>query len=87
MEEELLDIARGRTTSYLTETAYFPKTAARAWRWAPELREAARALGDAHLPTALMDASAEALDHWGAIKDQPLGIAEALDRLHTDPVD
>ncbi|MEU9862016.1 phosphogluconate dehydrogenase [Streptomyces sp. NPDC047971] len=35
VEGELLDIAQGRTTSYLTETAYFPKVAARAWRWAP----------------------------------------------------
>ncbi|MFE0699226.1 DUF1932 domain-containing protein [Streptomyces sp. NPDC058872] len=66
VEEELLDIARGRTTSYLTETEYFPKTAARAWRWAPELREVSRALGDAHLPAALADAAAEVLEQWAA---------------------
>ncbi|MFD5428317.1 DUF1932 domain-containing protein [Streptomyces sp. NPDC127084] len=85
VEEELLDIARGRTAGYLTETEYFPKTAARAWRWAPELREAAQALGDAHLPTALMDASAEVVERWAALKDQPTGVTEALDRLHTAP--
>ncbi|MEU6774190.1 DUF1932 domain-containing protein [Streptomyces sp. NPDC046759] len=41
MEAELLDIAQVRTTSYLAETGYFPKVAARTWRWGPEMREAA----------------------------------------------
>ncbi|MET9537871.1 DUF1932 domain-containing protein [Streptomyces sp. NPDC006553] len=85
VEEELLDIAQGRTTSYLTETSYFPKTAARAWRWAPELREAARALDDVGLPAALMDASAEVLERWATLKDQPPGIEETLNRLHIAP--
>ncbi|WSF16851.1 DUF1932 domain-containing protein [Streptomyces sp. NBC_01353] len=83
VEEELLDIARGRTSSYLTETAYFPKTAARAWRWAPEMREAARALDDARLPAALMEASAEILERWAALKDQPLKLGDALEGLHS----
>ncbi|MFJ8585199.1 DUF1932 domain-containing protein [Streptomyces sp. NPDC093595] len=83
VEEELLDIARGRTSSYLMETAYLPKMAARAWRWAPEMREVARALDDARLPDALMEASAEVLERWAPLKDQPLGIGEALDGLHS----
>ncbi|WP_432127447.1 DUF1932 domain-containing protein [Streptomyces sp. bgisy082] len=85
VEEELLDIARDRTTSYLTDTAYFPKTAARAWRWAPELREAARTLDDVGLPTALMDASAQVLERWASLKDQPPRIEEALNQLHIAP--
>ncbi|MCX4513279.1 DUF1932 domain-containing protein [Streptomyces sp. NBC_01619] len=83
VEEELLDIARGRTSSYLTETGYFPKTAARAWRWAPEMREVASALDDAQLPAALMEASAEVLERWAALKDQPLNLRDALEGLHS----
>ncbi|WP_405635705.1 DUF1932 domain-containing protein [Streptomyces sp. NBC_00056] len=58
VEAELLDIAEGRTTSYLAETAYFPKAAARAWRWGPEMKEAAHALEKAGLPSDLADAAA-----------------------------
>lgn len=82
VEEELLDIAQGRTTSYLAETAYIPKAAARSWRWAPEMREVAYALRDAGLPPDLAEASAAVMSQWDNLKDSPLDIPQVLKRLH-----
>ncbi|MEU1309647.1 NAD(P)-binding domain-containing protein [Streptomyces cinnamoneus] len=81
VEEELMDVAKERTTSYLTETDYFPKAAARAWRWAPELYEAASALASHSLPMELAEAAALTFEHWGTTKDTALGLAEAVDHL------
>ncbi|WP_330283571.1 NAD(P)-dependent oxidoreductase [Streptomyces sp. NBC_00588] len=79
--DELLAIAAKRTTSYLVETDYIPKTAARAWRWGPELEDAAALLADAGLPDALMHAAAATLSRWGGNRDERLDIAEALEAL------
>jgi 3-hydroxyisobutyrate dehydrogenase-like beta-hydroxyacid dehydrogenase len=79
--DELLDIAGQRPGSYLTEPDYIPKTAARAWRWAPELREAATLAAAAHLPDDLLHATAAVLTRWEDARDADLGIEEALDRL------
>ncbi|MCX4778698.1 NAD(P)-dependent oxidoreductase [Streptomyces sp. NBC_01264] len=83
--EELLAIAQGRSTSYLAETAYIPKVAARSWRWAPEMREAADALDEAGLPSDLAAASALVMERWAGSRDQKLDIGEALAKLHTAP--
>ncbi|MFF3451226.1 DUF1932 domain-containing protein [Streptomyces sp. NPDC002667] len=85
VEAELLDIARGRTTSYLAETAYFPKVAARSWRWGPEMEEAARALDQAGLPADLAKAAATVMDRWAGLKDTPPDLALVLEELHRDP--
>ncbi|MFE7443740.1 DUF1932 domain-containing protein [Streptomyces chartreusis] len=85
VEEELLDIAQGRTTSYLAETGYIPKVAARSWRWGPEMEEAAAALREAGLPADLAEASAGVMSRWGGLRDSPLGIPEVLEHLHDDP--
>ncbi|MGH4027829.1 DUF1932 domain-containing protein [Actinomycetota bacterium Odt1-20B] len=82
VQDELLDIAQERTTSYLSETAYIPKVAARAWRWAPEMREAASALVEAGLPPELAEAAASVMERWKGVKDTKLGLEEALERLH-----
>ncbi|WP_367131431.1 MULTISPECIES: DUF1932 domain-containing protein [Streptomyces] len=82
VEEHLLDIARGRTISYLAEVDYFPKVAARAWRWAPEMREAESALGEACLPTDLAEAAAAVMERWAISKDSPVDLSEVLTRLH-----
>ncbi|MHA6761968.1 DUF1932 domain-containing protein [Streptacidiphilus sp. PAMC 29251] len=50
VEGELLEVAADRPGSYLLETGYIAKTAARAWRWAPELAEAAELLEESGLP-------------------------------------
>jgi 3-hydroxyisobutyrate dehydrogenase-like beta-hydroxyacid dehydrogenase len=80
--EELLAIAAKRTRSYLVETDYIPKTAARAWRWGPEVEDAADLLADAGLPDSLMHAAAATLARWDGSKDRQLTIAEALEALH-----
>ncbi|MFH9393762.1 DUF1932 domain-containing protein [Streptomyces sp. NPDC017556] len=87
--DELLLIAAKRTRSYLVETDYIPKTAARAWRWGPELEDAAALLANAGLPDSLMHAAAATLARWDGNKDERLDIAEALEalRLERNPDD
>ncbi|MFG2751461.1 DUF1932 domain-containing protein [Streptomyces xanthophaeus] len=84
--DELLAIAAKRTGSYLTETDYIPKTAARAWRWGPELTDAAELLSHAGLPDELMLAAAAALGRWDAARDRTLTVEEALALLRRPPV-
>ncbi|MFF4086362.1 DUF1932 domain-containing protein [Streptomyces nigra] len=79
--DALLEIAAKRTRSYLVETDYIPKTAARAWRWGPELEDAAALLADAGLPDALMHAAAATLARWDDNRDERLDIAGALEAL------
>lgn len=68
VDQELLTIADKRPGSYLAETAYIPKTAARAWRWAPELIEAADMLQEAGLPDDMLRAAAAILNRWTDVK-------------------
>lgn len=84
VQDELLDIAQGRSTSYLAEPEYIPKVAARAWRWGPEMREVASALGELSLPDELAEATAAVMERWAQTKDQSLEISEALDLLRAD---
>jgi 3-hydroxyisobutyrate dehydrogenase-like beta-hydroxyacid dehydrogenase len=84
VSDELLHIASKRTGSYLTETAYIPKTASRAWRWAPELEDAADLLVETGLPGHLMHAVAEVLHSWDEARDTSLTISEALALLRDD---
>ena len=81
VDQELATIAARRTGSYLAETAYIPKVAARAWRWGPELEEAAAMLADAGLPPDMLTAAASALARWDESKDQQLSVGDALARL------
>ncbi|MGY0025125.1 DUF1932 domain-containing protein [Streptomyces sp. YJ-C3] len=85
VEGELLDIAERRSTSYLAETAYIPKIAARSWRWGPEMDEVASALREAGLPTDLASASASVMSRWDSLRDAPLSVSEALEHLHAAP--
>lgn len=82
VEGELLEVAAGRPGSYLLETGYIPKTAARAWRWAPELIEAAELMEQCGLPGEPMRGTAEALLRWEGERDSEVDLAEALARLH-----
>jgi 3-hydroxyisobutyrate dehydrogenase-like beta-hydroxyacid dehydrogenase len=82
VDQELLQVASRRTDSYLSEPEYVAKTAARAWRWGPELEEAADALAAAGLPPEMLRAAATALARWDDAKDDSeLTLTEALDRL------
>jgi 3-hydroxyisobutyrate dehydrogenase-like beta-hydroxyacid dehydrogenase len=85
--EELLQIASKRTGSYLTETDYIPKTAARAWRWAPELDDAADLLAESGLPDRFMRETAAVLHRWDDVHDRPLTVTQALELLSTEAAD
>ncbi|MFI9788487.1 DUF1932 domain-containing protein [Kitasatospora sp. NPDC051984] len=80
--QDLLEIAGGRSGSYLVETDYIPKVAARAWRWAPEMDEAAETLRAAGLPGDVLHAVATTLRRWDEAKDDTtLTVGHALGLL------
>jgi hypothetical protein len=83
--EELLREATALGDNALMEPDYLPSTAARAWRWAPEMlevAETARALG---LPDALATGSAEVMGRWAADQDEfDIDLATTLRHLHRD---
>jgi 3-hydroxyisobutyrate dehydrogenase-like beta-hydroxyacid dehydrogenase len=81
VDQELVEVASRRTDSYLAEPEYVAKTAARAWRWGPELQEAADALAAAGLPPEMLRAAASTLARWNDAKDGELTLTDALDRL------
>ncbi|MCC8452823.1 MULTISPECIES: NAD(P)-dependent oxidoreductase [Streptomyces] len=82
VDQELIEVASRRTDSYLSEPQYVAKTAARAWRWGPELGEAAETLAAAGLPPEMLHAAASTLARWNDAKDDgELTLTDALDRL------
>ncbi|MFF4534234.1 DUF1932 domain-containing protein [Streptomyces sp. NPDC001407] len=82
VDQELIEVASKRTDSYLSEPQYVAKTAARAWRWGPELEEAADTLAAAGLPPEMLRAAASTLARWDDAKDDgELTLTDALDRL------
>jgi hypothetical protein len=79
---ELLAEAELIGRSPLAEPEYAPSAAARAWRWAPEMREVAQTLADNDLPPDLAKAAAIVFDRWTDDKDDAtLTMAEAFDHL------
>jgi 3-hydroxyisobutyrate dehydrogenase-like beta-hydroxyacid dehydrogenase len=82
VDQELIEVAGRRSDSYLSETGYIAKTAARAWRWGPEMEEAADTLAAAGMPPEILRAAAATLARWQGDKDDSeLTLAEALDHL------
>ncbi|MEU3521165.1 DUF1932 domain-containing protein [Streptomyces sp. NPDC006654] len=82
VDQELLQVAARRSDSYLAEPEYIAKTAARAWRWGPEMEEVADALEDAGLPPVMLRAAASTLARWNDAKDDAeLTLTDALDKL------
>ncbi|MFF3139888.1 NAD(P)-dependent oxidoreductase [Streptomyces mirabilis] len=82
VDQELIEVASRRTDSYLAEPEYVAKTAARAWRWGPELEEAADSLEAAGLPPEMLRAAAATLARWDDAKDDgELTLTDALNRL------
>ncbi|MEZ0073601.1 DUF1932 domain-containing protein [Planotetraspora sp. GP83] len=71
--------------SPLADPDYLPSVAARAWRWAPEMREAAEALRGARLPDDMVMAAEAVLNRWAADKDNfDLDYTTVLDHLRDD---
>lgn len=81
--EALLTEARRMPGDALADRDYLSSVAARAWRWAPEMREVADTLTARHLPPDLALATAEVLQHWAeAATDQTTDPATTLQHLH-----
>ncbi|MFJ6792027.1 DUF1932 domain-containing protein [Streptomyces angustmyceticus] len=82
VDQDLIEVAARRTDSYLSEPQYVAKTAARAWRWGPELEEAADALAAVGLPPEMLRAAATTLARWHDVKDDgELTLTDALNSL------
>ncbi|MEE1821241.1 DUF1932 domain-containing protein [Streptomyces sp. BE20] len=86
VDQALLDVAGKRAGSYLVETAYIAKTASRAWRWAPEMEEAADTLLEAGLPDELIRAVAATLRRWTDAKDDGGLSVEGALRILREPM-
>jgi 3-hydroxyisobutyrate dehydrogenase-like beta-hydroxyacid dehydrogenase len=77
--EHLIDEAERNSRSPLADPGYIPSVAARAWRWAPELRDVAQTLADNGLPSDQAQAAARVLERWSDAKDNVrLAPGEAL---------
>lgn len=84
--DHLLAEAHRNSRSPLTDPDYLPTVAARAWRWAPELRDVADTLHEANLPDDLARGAAAVLDLWTDDKDNfELPLATLLDQLNQPP--
>ncbi len=61
-----------------------PSVAARAWRWGPEMLEAAESFAAVGLPPELASAASAVFDRWAGDKDASLDVAEVLRHLRRD---
>jgi 3-hydroxyisobutyrate dehydrogenase-like beta-hydroxyacid dehydrogenase len=71
VDEYLLAEAERLQARPLLQIDSYPGVAARGWRWAPEMLEAAEALRAAGLPDGLATGSAETMRRWDPAKDRP----------------
>jgi 3-hydroxyisobutyrate dehydrogenase-like beta-hydroxyacid dehydrogenase len=80
--DELMAEARRLARVQLAEPDGLPSAAARAWRWAPEMREAAATFRDAGLPGELALAAAAVFERWNDDRDDfEITLADALAHL------
>ncbi|MEU9779149.1 DUF1932 domain-containing protein [Streptomyces sp. NPDC047968] len=80
----LTEEAATMPANILSDPGYLPSVAARAWRWAPEMREVADTLRGADLPDDIASATAEVMKLWERDKDRAdLPLHEALAHLYT----
>ncbi len=69
--EVLTEEGQRRSRPILGEPEYLPSVAARAWRWSPEMAEAAAALRAVGLPDTMIRGAEEILDAWSTYRDAP----------------
>ncbi len=82
--DALLTEAQRMPRDILVNRDFLLSVAARAWRWAPEMREVADTLDAQELPGALALATADVLQLW-TDTDQPTDPASILQQLHARP--
>lgn len=81
--DTLLIEAQRMPRDILANRDFLPSVAARAWRWAPEMREVASTLDAQRLPPDLALATADVLQRWAATAtDQPADLGSLLRQLH-----
>ena len=86
VDEYLMREAALLSSRPLADVEHFPEVAAKAWRWAPEMRVVADLLGESGLPPGLALGAADALQRWATAKDRDdLDVAAALDLLTQPP--
>ncbi|WP_160051666.1 NAD(P)-dependent oxidoreductase [Nocardiopsis sp. FR26] len=82
VDEHLTAEARRLAKSPLATPEYLTGVAAKAWRWAPEMREVSQSLAAAGLPREMAEAAATVFDFWEQDKDdQGLLLPQVLDQL------
>ncbi len=82
--DALTEEGQRRSRPILAEPDDLPSVAARAWRWSPELAEAAATLRTAGLPDTMIRGAKEILDAWAPHRDAPPDHVDVLyDRLQT----
>jgi 3-hydroxyisobutyrate dehydrogenase-like beta-hydroxyacid dehydrogenase len=69
VQQALTDEARRRSRPTLAEPDFFATVAARAWRWAPELAQAAESYRTVGLPDTMVRGAEELLRTWYGHKD------------------
>jgi 3-hydroxyisobutyrate dehydrogenase-like beta-hydroxyacid dehydrogenase len=87
VSEALVGEGQRMSRPLLAEPEFLSAMARRAWRWAPELEEAAQALAADGLPPELATAAATVLHRWDGHRDEDaIPVAEVLGALtQTDP--
>ncbi|MGI5230120.1 DUF1932 domain-containing protein [Actinoallomurus sp. CA-142502] len=82
VSDHLLAEARRMTHDHLATPGHLSGVAARAWRWAPEMEEAAATLAEAGLPDELALAAAAVFRRWDGDRDDfGIPVQDALRHL------
>lgn len=82
--DQLTAEAEVMASNILSDPAYLPSVAARAWRWAPEMQDIAETLRAAGLPADMAEAAVRVMSRWEGDKDQyDLEVAEVLAHLRS----
>ncbi|MFV2195469.1 DUF1932 domain-containing protein [Nocardiopsis sp. LOL_012] len=85
VSEQLTAEARRLAKSPLATPDYLSGVAAKAWRWAPEMREVADTLASTGLPSDLAAAAASAFELWNGDKDNfDIPLPDVLAHLRTN---
>ncbi|MFF4456697.1 DUF1932 domain-containing protein [Streptomyces goshikiensis] len=81
---ELTAEAQAMASNILSDPGYLPSVAARAWRWAPEMKDIAETLRAAGLPSDMAEAAVAVMSRWEGDKDQyDLELTDVLSHLRS----
>ncbi|MEV0963707.1 DUF1932 domain-containing protein [Streptomyces sp. NPDC049910] len=83
--DQLTAEAEVMASNILSDPAYLPSVAARAWRWAHEMQDIADTLREAGLPTDMAEAAATVMARWERDKDRyDLAVPDVLAHLRRE---